>query len=81
MTEILCPQCHGDSLYRGQGQLDQSGDTYLPTVIWSCACCGYMRYEPAQSARWRPTAEPAPAVSHVPTRRAEPVESPKRRAA
>lgn len=54
MEEITCPVCHGGALSRGQGRLDQSGDTFLATVVWSCARCGYARYQPAVHARWRP---------------------------
>ncbi len=54
MTEIACPICRAGTLARGEGKLEQSGDSYLPTVVWSCACCGYARFEPALGRRWRP---------------------------
>jgi hypothetical protein len=59
MTEIACPVCHAGALARGEGKLEQSGDSYLPTVVWSCACCGYARFEPALGRRWRPEHAPA----------------------
>lgn len=71
MTDITCPICRGGVLSRGEGKLEQSGDSYLPTVVWSCALCEYRRYEPATGARWRSAAEPAPAPAvAAPARRA-----------
>jgi hypothetical protein len=57
MTEIACPICNGGALVRGEGKLEQSGDSYLPTVVWSCGCCGYARYEPARGMRWQPACD------------------------
>jgi hypothetical protein len=57
MTEIACPICRGGALVRGEGKLEQSGDSYLPTAVWSCGCCGYARFEPAVGRRWRPAQE------------------------
>ncbi len=48
-----CPMCADGEVTRSEGKLDQSGTTYLPTVVWTCTLCGYVRYEPAPSARWR----------------------------
>jgi hypothetical protein len=59
MPEVTCPVCHAGSLVRGEGRLEQSGDSYLPTVVWSCALCEYRQYEPATGAHWRSAAEPA----------------------
>lgn len=54
MVESLhCPMCPDGELSRGEGRLDQSGETYLPTVVWGCTTCGYARYEPAVGASWR----------------------------
>lgn len=53
-TDVMCPICRGGVLARGEGKLDQSGDSFLPTVRWRCALCEYTRYEPATHARWRP---------------------------
>ena len=54
MVEIQhCPMCPDGELSRGEGRLDQSGETYLPTVIWDCTTCGYAHYEPAVGASWR----------------------------
>ena len=56
-----CPMCADGEVSRTEGRLDQSGATYLPTAVWSCNLCGYVRYDPARSAQWRPlqrSAEP-----------------------
>ncbi len=58
MTENPCPICGGGSLVRGEGKLEQSGDSYLPTVVWSCALCEYKRFEPALGVRWRAEGKP-----------------------
>jgi rubredoxin len=62
---ITCPMCHDEKLTRSEGRLDQSGESYLPTVVWRCARCEYTRFEPAVHAKWlstvdaaEPTAEP-----------------------
>ena len=52
---------------RGEGQLEQSGDTWLPTTVWTCRRCGYARYEPALEAHWRSAPEPE---TTAPVRRA-----------
>jgi len=78
MAETACPMCRGGTLCPGQGRLDQSGDSYLPTVIWSCPRCGYARYEPAVGERWRPAVEPAVALAPAP---APPAATVSRRAA
>jgi ribosomal protein L37AE/L43A len=49
-----CPMCADGEVTRSEGKLEQSGDTYLPTGIWTCNTCGYVRYEPATVAHWRP---------------------------
>jgi hypothetical protein len=76
MTEITCPMCNGGTLARGDGRLEQSGDSHLPTVVWSCGRCGYARYEPAVGKRWRashPAAgDTAPSGGSGPTAAAEP---------
>jgi hypothetical protein len=71
MTEITCPICKGGVLRRGEGKLDQSGDSYLPTVVWSCAICEFKHYEPATRARWctEAEAEAAPAPEAAPVHR------------
>ena len=55
---VHCPMCADGSAVRGEGRLEQSGDTYLPTVVWACRRCGYVRFEPALGASWRAGAEP-----------------------
>ena len=64
MSDTVCPMCRNGVLARGEGRLDQSGDTFLPTVTWTCACCEYRVFEPARTAGWRPAfgqdAPPAP---------------------
>ncbi|HET8539171.1 MAG TPA: hypothetical protein VFL83_04805 [Anaeromyxobacter sp.] len=57
MSETVhCPMCADGVAVRGEGRLEQSGDTWLPTNVWRCDRCGYTRYEAALDARWR--AEP-----------------------
>lgn len=53
-TDVVCPICRGGVLSRGDGRLEQSGDSYLPTVVWACPRCAYTRYEPAPRAHWQP---------------------------
>jgi hypothetical protein len=68
MTEgTRCPICQAGSIHRGEGRLDQSGGTYLPTTVWTCEVCGYAQFEAALGKDWRPTelrpvavAEPSP---------------------
>ncbi len=50
----ICPMCAQGEVVRGEGRLDQCGDTYLPTEVRSCAVCGFTTYAPALAARWRP---------------------------
>jgi hypothetical protein len=44
--------CSDGVLTRTEGKLDQSGETYLPTTVWSCDVCGCVRYDPAK-VTWR----------------------------
>jgi predicted RNA-binding Zn-ribbon protein involved in translation (DUF1610 family) len=65
MTErAKCPMCAEGEVVRGEGRLEQSGDTYLATTVWVCDSCGFVRWEPALGARWRSSeerpAEPRP---------------------
>ena len=39
-----CPQCKEGILVAGDGQLDQSGQTHLPTTVFSCSRCGYQNW-------------------------------------
>ncbi len=48
-----CPMCADGEVRRSEGKLEQSGATYLPTAVWTCNVCGYVRYDPATDARWR----------------------------
>ena len=48
-----CPMCTDGVLTGSDGKLDQSGNTYLPTTVWTCDVCGCVRYDPANVARWR----------------------------
>jgi rubredoxin len=73
----VCPHCAQGEISRGEGRLEQCGDTYLPTEVWSCAVCGWIRFEPAVGTRWRP-AHPGPAMPALPAGAAPP---PRRRAA
>ncbi len=76
-SAVLCPICHGGPLRAGDGKLEQSGDSYLPTVVWRCALCEYTRYEPAPHARW----QPAHAAPEPEAQQPEPVPVAPRRAA
>ncbi len=67
-----CPMCADGEVTRSEGKLEQSGATYLPTAVWTCNVCGYVRYEPAMAAHWRPTevragsmAAPLEALNHL----------------
>jgi len=66
MSDIACPICRQGTLHRGEGRLDQSGDTYLPTVAWRCPRCEYARYEPMVQAHWVPAAAPVTALDAAP---------------
>jgi rubredoxin len=48
-----CPMCADGEVTRGEGWLEQSGDTCLPTMVWTCSVCGYVRFEPATEAWWQ----------------------------
>ncbi len=52
-----CPMCADGEVVRSEGKLDQSGNTYLPTSVWTCANCGYVRWDPAVVVHWRPLEE------------------------
>jgi predicted RNA-binding Zn-ribbon protein involved in translation (DUF1610 family) len=54
-----CPICRGAEMVRREGKLDQSGNTYLPTVVQSCPVCGYTKFAPAVGARWKSEVEVA----------------------
>jgi rubredoxin len=66
----LCPICAAGDVVPTAGRLDQSGETYLPTVVWACNTCGYARYEPAVHAGWQPRHAPAEDEEQVDRRRA-----------
>jgi hypothetical protein len=45
-----CPSCKKADLIQGEGQLDQSGQQYLPTTTWACSGgCGYKRWDKVPS--------------------------------
>jgi hypothetical protein len=71
MSDSGCPICHDGVLERVDGRLDQSGDSYLPTIVWRCPRCEYSRFEPAVRVRWRPAAEQP---SELPSTEERPVE-------
>ncbi len=60
-----CPMCADGEITKGEGRLEQSGNTYLPTPMWTCNICGYVRYEPAVVVHWRPLVQ-ARATTRVP---------------
>lgn len=49
----LCPLCGDGELTKSEGQLEQCGATFLPTLVWRCTHCGYTRYDPALKIHWR----------------------------
>jgi len=57
-----CPNCAHGVLSSREGKLDQCGNTYLPTILWTCDTCGLERYEPATGAHWRSVAQEATAT-------------------
>jgi len=63
-----CPMCADGEVTRSEGRLEQSGETYLPTSIWTCNTCGYVRYEAAVVVHWRPVEScraPAPVTAQA----------------
>ena len=67
MREHACPICRQGTLERGEGRLDQSGDSHLPTAVWRCPRCEYARFEPVPQGRWVPASAPV-AVMPSPAR-------------
>ena len=55
MPDLTCPICRNGVLERSEGRLDQSGESYVPTVVHRCRRCEYARFEPAVRAKWVPT--------------------------
>jgi hypothetical protein len=62
--------CDAGDLTQGTGQLEQSGETFLPTTVWSCEICGYARFAPALGVHWRPDAAAEQPPAALPARRA-----------
>ncbi len=56
MDERICPMCKGLEqpryMKKGVGELEQSGQTHIPTTTWTCEC-GYKTWEPARSTPWK----------------------------
>lgn len=61
--------CAGGEMVRREGRLDQCGDTYLPTTVWSCPLCGYGEWQPAMGVHWRSAMDEAPSPVASPPRR------------
>jgi hypothetical protein len=57
-----CPMCEGGEMVRREGRLEQSGETYLPTVVSSCEICGYTKFAPAVGVRWKSEVEMTPSA-------------------
>jgi hypothetical protein len=53
VSDVRCPICIDGEVVRRDGQLEQCGQTYLPTAVTVCTTCGWARYEPARSAAWQ----------------------------
>lgn len=62
MPDLTCPICRNGVLERGEGRLDQSGASFVPTVVHRCRLCEYARFEPAVRAKWVPA---FPAVAEL----------------
>ncbi len=65
-----CRVCGNGVVEPHAGRLEQSGETYLPTVVWSCATCGFSRFEAAVGVHWRSAEAPAAEEAPVSPRRA-----------
>jgi len=65
-----CPMCDAGDLTQTSGQLEQSGETFLPTTVWSCEICSYARFAPALGVHWRAESTIAALAVAVPSRRA-----------
>lgn len=57
-----CSMCQAGEIRQSQGRLDQCGNTYLPTTVWTCDVCGFARYEAARDVPYR-SSLPEPAVA------------------
>ncbi len=65
-----CAVCGNGVIEPHAGRLEQSGETYLPTTVWSCAVCGFARFDPAPGVSWCRADAPAMATATaVATRR------------
>ena len=64
-----CSMCADGVLTASEGQLDQSGHTYLPTTMWSCDTCGCVRYDGVR-APWQPQSRAATPVPGAAIKRA-----------
>ena len=62
--------CDGAEMVRSEGRLEQSGDTYLPTIVSSCPVCGYTKFAPAVGVRWKSEIDEAPVAAVLPRRAA-----------
>jgi hypothetical protein len=62
--------CDGAEMMRREGRLEQSGETYLPTIVSSCPVCGYTKFAPAVGVRWKSEVDEAPVATMGPRRAA-----------
>ena len=67
---VSCPICIDGELVSREGQLDQCGQTYLPTSVTTCTTCGWARYEPARTGAWHSTATALVGAADAPLRAA-----------
>jgi hypothetical protein len=65
-----CPMCDGAEMVRREGRLEQSGETYLPTIVSSCPVCEYTKFAPAVGVRWRSELEATGPMSAGPRKAA-----------
>jgi hypothetical protein len=53
MTETRI--CCGTEMKRSEGRLEQSGQTHLPTIVWTCETCNTQHWDAARNVPWQTT--------------------------
>jgi hypothetical protein len=48
MANDSCPACGHAALHCHEGFLEQGRNTMRNALVWTCASCGWQRYEAAQ---------------------------------
>jgi len=57
MTSDSCPACGHAALHCHEGFLDQGRKAIRNALVWTCASCGWQRYEAAPAAPSLPLAD------------------------